>query len=106
VPVLTSAPLFQPKIPDIVKRTICPTPMQMVDDDGISELISLAQVGADGGTANSESILSELKPFIKHNEPKPVLAGLKVGCPSSSLGLTFVTVDREPVSLATIAFIF
>lgn len=52
--------------------------MQMVDDDGIEELISLAQSGSDGGTANSESILGELKPFIKHNEPKPVLAGLKV----------------------------
>ena len=38
----------------------------------------LRALGSDGGTANSESILSELKPFIKHNEPKPVLAGLKV----------------------------
>ena len=52
--------------------------MQMVDDEGISELISLAQSGPDGGTLNSESILAELKPFIKHAQPKPVLAGLKV----------------------------
>jgi len=67
-----------PKIPDLVKRTVNPTPMQMVDDEGISELISLAQSGPDGGTLNSESILAELKPFIKHAQPKPVLAGLKV----------------------------
>ena len=73
--------------------------MQMVDEDGIVELIGLTQAGTDGGTANSESILSELKPFIKHHEPKPVLAGLKVGSRPPPLGTLSPTFFLDPSAI-------
>jgi len=53
-------------------------PMQLVDDAGIDELLEIARCGTDGGESHCLKILSELKPYVKHNEPKPVLAGLKV----------------------------
>lgn len=53
-------------------------PMQLVNDSGIDELLEISRMGADGGEANCLKILAELKPYVKHENPKPVLAGLKV----------------------------
>jgi len=67
-----------PKIPEIVKATVNPTPMQMVDEQGIIELIGIAQSGVDGGTENSKAILEALRGDIKSDKPKPILGALKV----------------------------
>merc|ERR1711907_610301 len=62
----------------LVERTCTPdTPCQLVEVEGLKELIQYIRK-ASGKEAAILSVLKELKPYIKSDFPKPILAGLKV----------------------------
>lgn len=62
----------------LVEKTCTPdTPCQLVEVEGLKELIGYIRKASDQKVAILD-ILKHLKPYVKSDYPKPILAGLKV----------------------------
>ena len=65
-------------IEEVLARTVTPSPMVMVDQGGIQELSRIITSGVDNGAAQCVALLEHLKPFVKSDEAKVVLASLRI----------------------------